>query len=145
MTSIHDSHRALLAVSEAIVSPRELPALFHELAGRLLQVVRFDYLGVYLHQTEGNMLHLHVLEPTVPSVLVSIPIEDTPAGLVWQTQRPFILSNLAQEKHWPRLQERAQPYGVQSFCWLPLTTARRKWGTLHFACKQTSAYDDADV
>ena len=26
-----------------------------------------------------------------------------------------------------------QPYGVQSFCWLPLTTARRRLGTLVFA------------
>ena len=33
-------YRALLAVSEAIVSHRDLPALFHELAGRLQQVVR---------------------------------------------------------------------------------------------------------
>lgn len=33
-------YRALLAVSEAIVSHRDLPALFHDLAGRLHQVVR---------------------------------------------------------------------------------------------------------
>ena len=38
-----------------------------------------------------------------------------------------------------------QPYGVQSFCWLPLTTARRRLGTLVFACKQPSAYDTADM
>ena len=38
-----------------------------------------------------------------------------------------------------------QPYGVQSYCWLPLTTARRRLGTLVFASKQPSAYDAADV
>src|ERR1700737_176610 len=37
-----DRYRALLAVSEAIVSHRDLAALFHELAGRLHQVGRFD-------------------------------------------------------------------------------------------------------
>src|SRR3954468_715398 len=143
-----DQYRALLAVSAGIVSHRDLPALFHELAGRLQQVVRFDYLGLYLHQAEGNTLRLHVLEPsgpTMPSALVSVPVGETPAGLVWQTQQPLILSNLAEDQRWPRLQERARPYGVQSFCWLPLTTARHQLGTLNFACKQPSAYDAADV
>jgi hypothetical protein len=41
-TAIGDQYRALLAVSEAIVSHRDLSVLFHELAGRLHQVVRFD-------------------------------------------------------------------------------------------------------
>src|SRR5262249_61185549 len=45
-----DAHRALLAVSEAIVSHRDLSALFHELAGRLHEVVRFDYLALILHE-----------------------------------------------------------------------------------------------
>ena len=34
---------------------------------------------------------------------------------------------------------------VQSACWLSLTTARRQLGTLSFACKQPSAYDEADL
>ena len=64
---------------------------------------------------------------------------------MWQTQQPLIISNVAEDERWPRLLERVQPYGVQSFCWLPLTTARRRLGTLVFACKQPSAYDTADV
>ena len=143
--AVDDRYRALLAVSEAIVSHRDLSALFHELAGRLQQVVRFDYLGLYLHQAEGNTLRLHVLEPPVASAPVNLPVAEAPAGLVWQTQQPLILSNLAEDQRWPQLQERARPYGVQSFCWLPLTTARRRLGTLNFACKQPSAYDTADV
>ena len=41
--STDHKYQALLAVSEAIVSHRDLSALFHELAGRLHQAVRFDY------------------------------------------------------------------------------------------------------
>jgi formate hydrogenlyase transcriptional activator len=41
--------------------------------------------------------------------------------------------------------ERAKWYGVQSSCQLPLTTARRRLGTLVFACKQPSAYERADL
>ena len=65
--------------------------------------------------------------------------------MVWQTQQPLITSSMDELKRWPRLLERVQPYGVQSYCWLPLTTARRRLGTLVFACKQPSTYDAADV
>jgi formate hydrogenlyase transcriptional activator len=144
-TAGDDRYRALLAVSEAIVSHRDLAALFHELAGRLHPVVRFDYLALFLHEAERNTLRVHVVEPPGPNLPSSLPIGDVPAGLVWQTQQPLIISNLAEEKRWPRLQELARPYGLQSFCWLPLTTARRRLGTLGLACKQPSAYDEADV
>ena len=48
--STDHKYQALLAVSEAIVSHRDLSALFHELAGQLRRVVRFDYLGLTLHE-----------------------------------------------------------------------------------------------
>src|SRR5438552_18296421 len=89
----NDRCLALLAVSEAILSHRDLSALFHELAGRLHQVVRFDYLALMLHDAVGNTLRLHVLEsstPDIPSLPVIVPVGETPTGLVWQTQRPII-------------------------------------------------------
>jgi formate hydrogenlyase transcriptional activator len=138
----------LLAVSEAIVSHRELSALFHELAGRLHQVVRFDYLGLALHDATSNTMRPHVLEGTEPTPLPSsavLPLEEDPAGWVWQTQQARIFSNVPEEKRWPRALERAKCYGVQSSCHLPLTTARRRLGTLVFACKQPFAYETADV
>ncbi len=45
--SARQQYQTLLAVSAAIVAHRDLGALFHELADRLHQVVRFDLL-VYL-------------------------------------------------------------------------------------------------
>ena len=48
-TATGDAYRALLAVSGTTVWHRDLLALFHELAGLLHQVVRFDYLTLFLH------------------------------------------------------------------------------------------------
>lgn len=62
-----DENRALLAVSEAIVAHRDLRALFHELAGRLHEVVRFDYLALHLHEAASNFLRMHVLEAVDPT------------------------------------------------------------------------------
>src|ERR1700740_415009 len=76
-TATSDRYFALLAVSEAIASHRDLPALFHELAGRLHAVVRFDYLALVLHEAASNTLRLYELEPpgsTLASSLVSLPV-----------------------------------------------------------------------
>jgi formate hydrogenlyase transcriptional activator len=145
-TATGDRYRALLAVTEAIVSHRDLPALFHELAGRLHQVVRFDYLTLVLHEAATNTMRMHVLEPPEPTAsAIVLPPEDDPAGLVWQTQQLLITSSVAELRRWPRLLEQVQSYGVQSYCWLPLTTARRRLGTLVLTSKQPSTYDTADV
>ena len=53
-TATGDAYRALLAVSEATVSHRDLPALFHELATLLHQVVRVDSLALFLHDDAGR-------------------------------------------------------------------------------------------
>ena len=143
-----DRYHALLGVSEAIVLYRDLPALFHELAGRLHEVVRFDWLALILHEAASQTLHMHVLEPPDPKLLacgVDIAIDDSLAGQVWQTQKPLITGNVAEWAQLPRLIERAKAFGVQSSCTLPLTTARGRLGTLTFSCKELAAYDASDV
>jgi formate hydrogenlyase transcriptional activator len=147
-TATRDQYRALLAVSQAIVSHRDLAALFHELADRLHQVARFDFLALVLHDAASNTMRLHVLdtvEPVPPGTVIVLPPEDDPAGLVWQTQWPLVTSCVAELRRWPRLLDIVQSYGVQSYCWLPLTTARRRLGTLNFTSKQVGAYDTADM
>ena len=59
-------YQTLLAVSEAIVSHRDLATLFHDLAGRLHLVVRFDYLACVLHDATSNTMPLPILETTEP-------------------------------------------------------------------------------
>jgi formate hydrogenlyase transcriptional activator len=147
-TATPDQYRALFAVSDAIASHRDLPALLHELAARLTRVVKFDALSLVLHDAATDTMRLHVLETTEPVespfTLVLNP-EDDPAGLVWQTQQPLCTSNIADLSRWPRLMERVQAYGVQSLCWLPLTTANQRLGALVFTSKQPATYDRADV
>jgi formate hydrogenlyase transcriptional activator len=147
-TATSDRYQALLAVSEAIVAHRDLSSLFPDLAGRLHQVVQFDGLALVLHEAATNIMRLHVLEapePTPHQLVLALPVQDDPAGLVWQNQQPLITSSVTELKRWPGFLERVQPFGVESFCWLPLTTARRRLGTLVFISKQPSAYDTTDM
>src|SRR4029077_8591444 len=96
----------------------------------------------------SNTMRPHVLETTEPiSAQAPRPysVEEGPQGIVLQTQHPLIVSNLAEESRWPRFLERVKPYGVNSACYLPLTTARRHLGVLVFGSKQAGVYDTADV
>jgi hypothetical protein len=60
-----ERYQALLAVSEAIALNRDLPALFHDLAARLHELVSFDWLSLMLHDAANDTLRRHVLEPPV--------------------------------------------------------------------------------
>jgi formate hydrogenlyase transcriptional activator len=143
-----DRYRALLAVSEAIVSCRDLPALFRALSGQLVQVAHYDALSLVLHEAATNTMRLHLLEtdePISPGFEIVLPPEEDPAGLVWRTQEPLITSNVAELRRWPRFLERVKQYGVESHCWLPLTTGRRRLGALVFTSKRAAAYDGSDL
>ncbi|HJZ92996.1 MAG TPA: sigma 54-interacting transcriptional regulator [Gemmataceae bacterium] len=146
--SASERYRTLLAVTEAIVSHREVQALFHDLANQLRQVVRFDYLVCHLHDAASNTIRLHVLEAAEPVSVKGrtvFSVEEHPGGMVLQTQHPAVVSNLAGVSRWPRFLERWKQFGVNSGCFLPLTTARRRLGALTFGCKEAGAYDAADV
>ena len=145
-----ERYRALLAVAQAITQHRDLAALFHELSDRLHDVVRFDCLGVVLHDAANDTVRIHILEPAEP-VLSAGPAELTPCRSdarrvgVGTTRRLMIVSSPAEYSRWPAIAKNVQEYGMQSRCELPLTTARRKLGTLIFACKQPAAFQEADV
>jgi formate hydrogenlyase transcriptional activator len=138
-----EPYRALLAVTEAIVRHHHLSDLFNELAGQLHEVAQYDYLALILHEPASNTMRLQVLgasEPAPAVPVIDLPPEEDPAGLVWRTQRPLVLASVEELTRWPRLFERVQSAGVQSLCQLPLTTARRRLGTLVFVSRQPFAY-----
>src|SRR5262249_37880031 len=117
--STSQKYSTLLEVAEAIVSHRDSATLFHELAGRLHLVVRFDYLACVLYDAASNTLLRHILETTEPVPIPASPIsvEDDPAGVVLLSQQPMIISDIARESRWPRFLERAKSFGVNSSCY----------------------------
>ena len=141
-------YQALLDTAEAIVAHRDLTALIHDLAGRLRTVVNFDALVIVRHDAEANQMQRYVFdraEPLPADAPAAFAVEDDPGGLVLQTQQPLLFSTIADAARWPRYQERVAPLGANSICILPLTTARKRLGTLVFASKQAGAYDAVDL
>ncbi len=125
----------MLEVSEAIAQQRDLPALFHDLAGRLHSVVDFDFLTLVLHDASRNVMRLHVLETRIPGekpIGTEAPIEGNPSGWVWQTQQPFVVSDTDDETRFPDFLKRFREHNVRSLAILPLTTAQHRLGAMGF-------------
>jgi len=104
--TLAERHQALLEVAQAISVHRDLDDLFSDLAQRLPRVVHVNFVGLSLHDPEHNMMRLRTIQANVPSDLVGghvEPIDETPAGLVWQTQLPLLVPNLAEEPRWPKV------------------------------------------
>ena len=126
---------ALLEVSEAIAQQRDLPALFHDLAVRLHSVIDFDFLSLVLHDAAKNVMRLHILETHLPSAKAAgseSSIEGNPAGWVWQTQQPFVVTDTEEETRFPEFMPRYREHNVRSLAILPLTTAQHRLGAMGF-------------
>src|ERR1700720_3554770 len=126
---------ALLEVAESIAQQRDLPALFHDLAERLHAVVDFDFLTLVLHDPVRHVMRLHVLETRIPGEKptgTEAPVENNPSGWVWQTQQPFVVSDVEEESRFPEFLKRFREHNVRSLAIIPLTTAQRRLGAMGF-------------
>jgi formate hydrogenlyase transcriptional activator len=142
-----DRLQLLVEVSESIASHRNLNDLFHDLAERLPRVVSFDYINLLLHDPARDVMRLNILVAPDASTIrpgQEFPVDSSASGLVWKTQQPFVVEDLEKETR-PLLPiPMLLKNGVQSACWLPLTTALRRLGALGFGSVTRRVYTPAD-
>ena len=147
MDLLHSQYQALLEISEAIASHRDLDQLFHELAPRLHRVVQFDFANLILYEPALKVMKSHVLETPDPAYVCpsgECPME-TPGDWVRQTQESWVASNLGTDARFPAVARWLCDRGVLSLCVVPVTTALRKLGALAFGSRVEAAYSEVDV
>ncbi len=143
-----ERYRALLQVSESIASHRDLPELFRSLAALLHRLVTFDFICLTLPDPAHGIVKVHVLESSFPTRFqpgLEIPMQDSVRQLVWENQRPLVISNLEADTRFPIAGDLLRQDGVKSLCVLPLTTAHRRVGAMGLGSVEASAYDAADL
>jgi formate hydrogenlyase transcriptional activator len=146
--TVAERYQALLEVAEAITAHRDLHELFRDLARRLPRVVQVNFVSLSLHDPARNRMRLQTIQANVPADLVGGHeelLDETPAGSVWQTQQPVLVPDLAGEVLWPKVTQRMQEDGINSFCVVPLTTAVRQLGAMGFASLRKHAYGVGDL
>jgi len=143
-----NQYTTLLEVSQAISSHQSLTELFEDLGRRLHTVLNFNYLSLILHDPEHDVMRVHTLHFDGVSTIhpgMEFGVDDSLSGEVWRTQRPFIVGEPEQASRFPQATRAFTENGLKSFCSLPLTSARRKIGTLNLGSSQRDAYGPSSL
>jgi len=139
---------SLVRVSNAIGMHRDPEELFAALVKELHRVVRFDYVGVTIHDEKSNTFHRHSVDAETEAAIPPDPelaIEESDAWRVYQSQKPLITSLEACDDRLSKFQEALKKRQIRCVCTLPLTTAHSKVGTLAFASKAPDIYTAEEV
>jgi len=143
--ALRDQYQTLLEVTESIVSHRDLSELFHDIVKPLRNVLPFDYLSVRLHDPERNVMRIHMLEKSAPGELIAeLPVDESLAGSVWQTQQALLIDNIDHEARFPRAMERLRANHLRACCCLPLSTALRRLGAMTIGSVREKAYQPTE-
>jgi formate hydrogenlyase transcriptional activator len=143
-----DRLRLLLEVSESIASHRDITALLHDLAQRLPSVAPFDVINLVLHDPSRDVMRLHALvapecNKTRPGL--EFPMKETTTGLVWESQQPLMVEDVAAEKRFPKLMSILRESGVRSYCTVPLTSPMRRLGAMSFGTVQKRTFQETEI
>jgi len=133
----------LLEVSRAIATHKSLTELFQDLGKRLHEVLNFNYLSLILHDPVQEVMRLHTLHFDGVATFqpgMEFGMNESPSAEVWRTQEPLIVGDAAQDARFPRAMKVLLENRLRSFCSLPLTTARRRLGTLNLGNSRPETY-----
>jgi formate hydrogenlyase transcriptional activator len=138
--------RALVSVAGSVTSCLDPEDLFRGLAAKLEQVVRFDFLGLVLHDPERAVVRPLILDARNMTLMhrPEVVVAESVVGPVIQSQEPLIVPDTAVETRFSDTPLALQD-GIASFCLLPLTTAHRRIGALGFGRRERATYPPAEV
>ena len=152
-----DRLRALLDITNAIVSNLELDGLRAAIGQSLHRIVEYDYAGIGVLEEESHTLQVysvHEREGTALSPAVSVPLGGTPAGPSIEKREAVLMDlsqpSLASSPLWPKefaagLQRLRPGEGAASGCCLPLIGRSHALGALILARARGPAFTQREL
>jgi formate hydrogenlyase transcriptional activator len=144
----HARYETLLEVSESIASHRQLSTLFADLSRCLKSLVSFDFISLTLIDAEQQLSRLHILQTdreVVGTPPPPTPLDQTPTGAAIRTRKPLYIPDMDADDRFPVIKPLMRANDIQSVCIVPLFTAQRDLGGLHFGSVQPNAYSPSDI
>ena len=128
-------YEAVVALSRSIAGRTDLRSLLAGVTESLRRIVRFRHVGLSLHDPKGNEMQGHILHESGNPVITSLrlPVDQDPAGWVWQNQKPLIISSVKAETRWPEAMRVARELGVSTKVLVPLTAGDNRLGAFGFS------------
>jgi formate hydrogenlyase transcriptional activator len=141
-------YETLISACREIGKHSEPKELFAALAQELREAMPFDFLGVSLRGEKTDVFQTYSIDKTSGSGLVSedtLTLEETLILWVYDQQRPIVCTKDDKEPQYDRLRAVLNGLSIRSVCALPLTTGRRKLGTIIFGSKLPERYSTNEV
>ena len=142
-----DIYEAVIALSRSIAGRTDLRSLLSGVAESLRRIVRFDHLGLILHDANGNAMQGYILNEPGNPVMTSLrlPVDEDPAGWVWQNQQPLVISDLGSETRWPEGVRIARELGISTLILVPLSAGDNRFGAFGFCSVAPLAPTPAEI
>ena len=141
-------YRALLHVTNAIMSSLTRDALFRAIADALREVMSFDRTAIFLHDAGRDVLRLYLLDSEMSSSYfhlgLEMPASESHVGWVFRNRQPLLREDLSAGRQW-EMEERAYADGVRSYVIVPLIAQGRAVGTLAVASAKAGRYQKSDA
>jgi formate hydrogenlyase transcriptional activator len=148
MQAVRDREEALVEVVASILACSTVQELFERLTQKLSNFVHFEDLSLLLYdevRTSVVLSHVYSTQPHDAPIGTSLPLIETPAGQVIQSQQPLCLQAAEAEERFPRAAEVLRTRGVRSMCLFPLTSPTHRIGALSLATRTSFEYSAGDL
>jgi len=139
LTSVARRYRALLDIAASLASRQELPDLLQDVAARLQQVEKFEFLQVALYDLASAMLRERWVTSEGISSESDVPVQTTATGQVFQTQKPLVISDLQEPERNGTVPN--APKSIRSLAVFPLLTPDECLGTIGFGSTNVVVLD----
>src|SRR4051794_24851574 len=141
-TSIH-RYEALLRASSAIAASRDSRTVVERFANELKKFVAFDYVLISVIDEHTREVSWRVFQAFGSDENLDVPhftLDESPSGWAYETQQCMVIADWNIEERYPRLRKYLLEQGMQSSCVLPLSTPRRRIGTLAIGVSNPNGY-----
>lgn len=144
-----DRIRLLLDINNAVISHLELGALVKAVSASLRGVLPHEAAGIALYEPEQNLLreYENVAYKRFDAFQkgTAIPLEGTPAGLVFTSGRPLLLRRPDPERFPADQTQRPTEGGPKSACLAPLISHGLKLGIVGVASEEEDRFTEEDL
>ncbi len=144
-----ERERLMLEINNAVVSQLDLRELLKSISACLHRVIPHDVAAFCIYDAATNQLLGHALD--FPSnqefggVGDPIPLEGTPEGVAFTTQKPVLIKKLSLVEFSAEIVKRAAEAGLRSGCAVPLLAHGRALGTLSVVSLSENAFSEHDA
>jgi formate hydrogenlyase transcriptional activator len=144
-----DRIKLLMVINNAVVSHLELGDLVKTISANLLGILPHEAAGIALYEPEENLLreYVNIAYKRFDAFQkgTAIPLEGTPAGLVFTSGRPLLLKRPDLERFPADQSQRPGEGSPKSACLAPLISHGRKLGIVGVASAQEDRFTEEDL